>query len=783
MQNHSHSEKTKENIHLNPKSGTNSNRRLMTPSIKNINLNMNSAISKEKKLISSTAKFSTNLSQKENLNKSQNFATNISINPSKRKFTEIQKEKEAAKSQISHLLNQIDALYESKLEDEQFLKEFKEILDRENTINYARLNPISLNTKGSCLLENSKFYLLFIRFKSLTHTDSSGLATQLTLDDYIILMDNCLTYDQSDLNLLYSKFIETLSKYYSKAEIFIRLQKKEANYMVQNGISDLEDLKESHFKYLLAKPESFMKFELYSGLKSKESNQSVQNSSKKKKIDTTLRERLEKSPVFKKLLYTASKKAQKENSGDEVDGQQSKASVLDLKEIPFVKDGVIPEVSSELILEENNLGAVKSLEEVEAINEDDKEASPSRKVNSQGNESNHSQPLLSENKSQNYRSSRHSLDFDKKLVNEQGSNMSSSKHHLVQANRIEENSLKKYTSMSKKKEATELSYVKMVNNTNIEISLNNIEHFADSTSKLHLDSISSPIVNIFDTKKEINGITDSNPVSNTNFSVQMNNLPNSFNCLELNVTSFSSSFLSIASKGNLSSDAQILYQEIILRNKIDLEIEKKSIQLKGIVKKPPKKKIYKVECSEKFSLVPQEKVIKEEVHENLSENKGRRNNMSKKIKRNNSKSLMKIKREEEEEKTAEDIDIVNTDDEEGESKKGNKKKTKNLKNKKKFQSDAKPEKVSYISSEEKESNPKKKKNKKEESKEEVKRGRRYSSVLEIPKEKSKKEKNKRSPPISDKESENEDKKSYSKNQTKKKEKEGRSKSTTRGKKK
>ena len=344
MINPSQSEKTKETNLLNIKSGANSTRRLMTPSIKNVNLslvNSNFQGSRDKKIILSSTKLQIGHHQKENVNKLQSQVINPS--KSKRKFTDVQKEKEEAKKQISNFLTQVDALYENKLEDEEFSKTFEEILKKENFLNYSRLIPVSLNSKGSCLLEHSKFYILYIRYKYLTHTDSSGLQTKFQLDDFVSLMDNCLMYDQDDFKAVYKFFLHILRSYYSKEEIFIKLQKNEENQNVINAISKLEDLNESHFKYILAKPESFLKFELE---KDREMLPDSAPFSSRKKIRSNkklMREHLEKSPAFKNLLNSVSKQVGsiihlEEVVEDERKNSKSKLLLETNKLIPLIEE-------------------------------------------------------------------------------------------------------------------------------------------------------------------------------------------------------------------------------------------------------------------------------------------------------------------------------------------------------------------------------------------------------------------------------------------------------------
>jgi hypothetical protein len=812
MFNNSQSEKTKENKLLNPKSGSNSIRRLMTPSIKNVNLNLinsNTVQSKDKKIIASTTKFTANLQQKENLNRFQNTTgtvtyTNYNYSKSKRKFTEIQKEKEDAKKQISSIINQVDELYEKKLEHEQFTKEFLEILKIENFFNYSRLVPVSLSTKGSCLLEHSKFYILFIRYKSFTHTDSTGLPSDLKLDDFVELIDNSLMYDQDDLNVLYSFYLDYLRENYTKEQIFLKLQKKDSNYMVMNAISNLEDLNENHYKYVLSKSESFMKFELEGGKSLKPTNANSQpNSSKKRKMNSnmSIREHLEKSPAFKKLLTTDSKRiiniVEDENQPEVEEKNNDSLGSGNPKEISLIEREKINERIEQIEISNDinhinytdpaiNYNPDKNLIlEVSHINENEKSNSPT----------NHSV----ENFSKNNPTPRQSFTFGIKEKNSSYKN-----ENMPHSNQFDSEMHKDLSFNNQQIKTNSFTKNKLENSSVISpIKINRVEPFQNSTSNIKCEneneSESSPVeepkntVEINKNMVNVDSNTNSNSTSNPNFKflMNMNNTHNNFNFSELNITSFSSNFICQAEK-SLSTDAQILYEEIILRNKLDLEIEKNSIHLKGNIKKSAKKKIFKIEKLEKFSLISEEKLEEKviKLEENVSPLKNKKNNIQTRSKTNKSKRVSR-REEDEEEKNAEDIN-TSDDEEEAKSKrpKSNNKRTKNLKNKKKYQSDIKVERANNISSDEKEesqpkikeSNNKKKKNfKKDESKEDVMRGRK-SSIMDNTREKSKKEKKKSDSSISAKESDSEEVQTHSKSRNKRKEKNDRkSKSTTRSK--
>ena len=809
MINPSQSEKTKETNLLNIKSGANSTRRLMTPSIKNVNLSLvNSNIqgSKDKKIISSSTKLLFGHHQKENVNKQQSQAVNPS--KSKRKFTDVQKEKEEAKKQLSNILIQVDALYENRLEDEEFSKTFEEILNKEKILDYSRLIPSSLNAKGSCLLEHSKFYILYIRYKYQTSTDSFGLRGNFQLEDFVSLIDNCLMYDQDDIRALYEFFLHILRSYYSKEEIFIKLQKKEENQNLISSISRLEDLKESHFKFIIAKPESFLKFELE---KEKDMpTKSVPISSKKKfhSNKKLMKEHLEKSPAFKNLLNSGIKQVgsiilSEEPVEDEANNSKSKVLLWDNNRISLIEEDNNPDQEKHFFAYQENDKEVTENVGTIILLDHNKEQEIELGHEALGHEENNlnaEKNLQTGKKSKQSISPKRSSAFASNIKEYVLPNEGLVKDDPTNPN---ENRKKQEDHSSSKSASDVKSKINRIFSNNSPSSAKIIEHthFPVSTSilKSEKEEESSPSevlrisANIIpmNTVPSFNG--SSIPNSNTNFNSVINNLHHSFNNLELSITSFSSCIGNSAPTKSLSSDAQILYQEMILRNKVDLEIEKNSLLLKGNTnssRRNTKKKNFKMQSLEKFSLISEEKVIKgESLENNVEDEKEKKKNLQNKITRKK-KSKTMIKKEEDEEKYAEDIDSGKSDEEEDSNieKSNNTKKTKGVKNKKRFQSDVKVKIPATNTSddeiESKDNTTKnRRKSKKDENKEDTRRGRK-SSIMEVSKEKPKKEKAKRSSSASPKESENEAIQTRSKSRTKQKEKrEKQSKSTTRGKKK
>lgn len=248
-----------------------------THGINNIQINRDNALAHGKK--KNNPNFSNNLSDQDfntipptssipTPSNAHDIPQIPSYSKRKRKFTEIQKEKEAAKKEIENLLEELSQLYNDYVDgkfierDEDFISSFEFMLNRQEflndsgkLLNFHRLLPESLNLKGSCLLENSKFCILYSKYKSLTNGLSSGIKTELSLDEFLHLIDNFLMYDLNDLRLIYHFFIDYVDKNFKKEEIHSRLNKNGYEANINDG-----KMKRSSFIYLLNNPGILWKY-------------------------------------------------------------------------------------------------------------------------------------------------------------------------------------------------------------------------------------------------------------------------------------------------------------------------------------------------------------------------------------------------------------------------------------------------------------------------------------------------------------------------------------------
>ncbi len=324
-------------------------------------------------------------SQHESLNNTLNTTNTLSIpvmgEKTKRKFTEIQREKEEAKKASQSLLEQFSVIYEDDkaLQDnELFIKKFSENLETSGVINFSQLLPQSLDQYGSCLLEHSKFFLSFIKFKALTDAYSAGVQMKFPLEKYVMLFDNCLNYDQNDLKLIYSSFINFVGDNYSKEEILTMIEKRH-HEETQKLLNHSSELNESHFKFLLAKPENFLNFELES-LKYKPYKEESESKRKKNTIGSAFKSKkivnmsnLSLLNAVEGLKLSESLVESRIFENEEPEGNLNKEHMNSIEEHPQGESKNLLE-ESENFLEENLINQSVHSEQVEDIketNEDD----------------------------------------------------------------------------------------------------------------------------------------------------------------------------------------------------------------------------------------------------------------------------------------------------------------------------------------------------------------------------------------------------------------------------
>lgn len=257
----------------------NSNK-ISTPSLNKQNINTNSNITsslnkfqlsgqKENKRILSVKKFNNidnNYNNNYNISNNQqyysvkkNALNNLQHiystgNQIKRNLNLFESIKDENKNQISFIKLKIDEIYR-KFKDSIFTKsskwkeEFLFEMRQENVIDIdSDLYPKSLNTKGSNLLEYTKFWILFIEIKF----------SDLNLNDLISIFNSSLLHDQNDFKLLYEYFTFILSENFDKKEIFSAIPEKHKKY-VPGSFNDIQPI---HYLFLLENYGIFKEFKL-----------------------------------------------------------------------------------------------------------------------------------------------------------------------------------------------------------------------------------------------------------------------------------------------------------------------------------------------------------------------------------------------------------------------------------------------------------------------------------------------------------------------------------------
>jgi hypothetical protein len=184
----------------------------------------------------------------------QEYQKNLNINsifsPNKRKHCQLEKSKEELSFQNNFIRNKINDIYEkfcNRMNSLEWKEEFIFELKQENILDLDNTFPKSLNTRGSQLLEYTRFWILFIE---LRYPD-------LDLLGIISIFNEALLYEQSDLNLLHEYLIILISENFDKKEIRDALEKINGKNNHFRVPSDTESLKEDHYKFLLDKPEIF----------------------------------------------------------------------------------------------------------------------------------------------------------------------------------------------------------------------------------------------------------------------------------------------------------------------------------------------------------------------------------------------------------------------------------------------------------------------------------------------------------------------------------------------
>lgn len=177
-----------------------------------------------------------------------------SISPNfhlKRKFDQLENYglKEDFASQTNYIIYKIDEFYDkfsSRIWGREWKEEFLFELKQENIVDISEILPKSLNTRGSHLLEYTKFWILFFEYKF----------GALDLEECLMIFNNAIMYDLNDYHLLHEYFVNILDENFDKKEIFEVLEKK-------NGINHfrvpekLEQLTKEYYRFLLDKPDVF----------------------------------------------------------------------------------------------------------------------------------------------------------------------------------------------------------------------------------------------------------------------------------------------------------------------------------------------------------------------------------------------------------------------------------------------------------------------------------------------------------------------------------------------
>jgi hypothetical protein len=191
-----------------------------------------------------------------------------SIRESKRKFSEIQKEKEEVSRQADYLKSKVEAMfskYPSCIDPDLstgsdgmngFNEEFSKLLETGDIEMLDRYIPRSKTKVGSAILEMGKFWGLAGLYSYMIL--SEGHTTNgYTLDHFINFFNAAFEWELDDPTPVVRSFIKHLG-FYEREDIYA--------HILKNGHNDHtlrpENLMPSHLKYLLKKPQVVMQIEL-----------------------------------------------------------------------------------------------------------------------------------------------------------------------------------------------------------------------------------------------------------------------------------------------------------------------------------------------------------------------------------------------------------------------------------------------------------------------------------------------------------------------------------------
>lgn len=173
--------------------------------------------------------------------------------PFKRKYNEmIGSDISLSTQKLDFIKGKIDEIYEkfvdynTTLWKEEFIFELKQ----ENIVDISDTFPKSLNTKGSLLLEYTKFWILFIAIK-----------LPLDLETFVKIFNHALNYEQSDMVMFNSYYVRLIKNNFDNKMIHSMLVRINGVNKVRVPENE-DDLTIGHYRFLLDKPEMFNELNL-----------------------------------------------------------------------------------------------------------------------------------------------------------------------------------------------------------------------------------------------------------------------------------------------------------------------------------------------------------------------------------------------------------------------------------------------------------------------------------------------------------------------------------------
>ena len=210
-------------------------------------------------LLASKKKHLENLSQSPSVN--SRYQEKTSLNDShpagsasvRRKFTEYLKEKDDTIKKKKNIITELNIIYSDYENCLDWHDNFMAFVNEKKFICIEDHIPNALNSDGEVLLCETHFWIMFIKF------NIDKINQKMNLQRIVNLFNECLRYEQTDYDLIYTFFNDVVSKF-PKNLILTHISLND-NYKNKCPISP-DQIDVTHYKFLLDHPEYMLEGQL-----------------------------------------------------------------------------------------------------------------------------------------------------------------------------------------------------------------------------------------------------------------------------------------------------------------------------------------------------------------------------------------------------------------------------------------------------------------------------------------------------------------------------------------